>query len=107
MWEAFALQKLLSFLQQKNISVFGYKVVKHLTSWPLNDANDALNNWALIYLPDQIGMEAYFLYYQLVFEIFLYNIQINSKSFPWHIFPKLATPWFANPFDTRICVYFL
>ena len=32
MWEAFAVQKFLSFFQQKNISVFGYKVVKHLTS---------------------------------------------------------------------------
>ena len=31
-----ALQKLLSFCQQK-ISVFGCKVVKHLTSWPLNE----------------------------------------------------------------------
>ena len=29
------MQKLLSFLQQ-NISVFGNKVVKHITSWPLN-----------------------------------------------------------------------
>ena len=27
---AFALQKLLSFLQLKKISVYGYKVVKHL-----------------------------------------------------------------------------
>ena len=26
------LQKLLLFFQQKNISVFGYKVIKHLTS---------------------------------------------------------------------------
>ena len=31
MEEAFALQKLLSFFQQKKSSVFGYKVVKHLT----------------------------------------------------------------------------
>ena len=36
MWEAFAVQKLLSFFRQK-ISVFGYKVVKDLTSWPLNE----------------------------------------------------------------------
>ena len=36
----------------KNISVFGYKIVKHLTNCPLNElvlANDALNNWALFY----------------------------------------------------------
>ena len=32
MWAAFAMQKLLTFFQTKNISVFGYKVVKHLTS---------------------------------------------------------------------------
>ena len=31
------MQKLLSFFQQKNISVFGYKVVKHLMSLPLNE----------------------------------------------------------------------
>ena len=30
--EAFAVQKLLAFFQQKNIDVFGYKVVKQLTS---------------------------------------------------------------------------
>ena len=32
MREAFAVQQLLSFFQQKIISVFGYKVLKHLTS---------------------------------------------------------------------------
>ena len=32
MCEAFALQKLLSFFQQKNFSAFGYKIIKHLTS---------------------------------------------------------------------------
>ena len=37
MCEAFAVQKLLSFFSTKNFSVFGYKVVKHLTSWPLNE----------------------------------------------------------------------
>ena len=37
MWEAFAVQKLVSFFQQENISVFGNKVLKHLTSWPLNE----------------------------------------------------------------------
>ena len=38
MCEAFALQKLLSFFQKKkNFSVFDYEVVKHLTSWPLNE----------------------------------------------------------------------
>ena len=37
MWEAFEVQKLLSFFQQKKISVFGNKVLKHLTSWPLNE----------------------------------------------------------------------
>ena len=31
------MQKLLSFFQQKNFSVFGYKVIKHLTTWPLNE----------------------------------------------------------------------
>ena len=36
MWEAFAMQKFLLFFN-KNISVFSYKVVKHLTSWPLNE----------------------------------------------------------------------
>ena len=30
------MQKLLSFFKQK-YSVFGYKVVKHLTRWPLNE----------------------------------------------------------------------
>ena len=33
----FAVQKLLSFFSTKNISVFGYKVIKHLTSLPLNE----------------------------------------------------------------------
>ena len=37
MWEAFAVQKLLSFFSTKNISVFAYEVVKHLMSWPLNE----------------------------------------------------------------------
>ena len=32
MWEAFAVQKLLSFFQQKNFSVLGDKAVKHITS---------------------------------------------------------------------------
>ena len=36
MKEAFAVQKLLSFFQQKNLSVFGNKVTKHFTSGPLN-----------------------------------------------------------------------
>ena len=35
--EAFALQKLLSFFSTKIFSVFGNKVVKHLTGWPLNE----------------------------------------------------------------------
>ena len=51
-WEAFAMQKLLSFLQQKLYdSAFGYKILNHLTSWALNDLvklNNALNNWALV-----------------------------------------------------------
>ena len=48
MWEAFAVQKLLFF--QQNFSVFGYKAVKHLTSWPLNELfSNALNNWAQNY----------------------------------------------------------
>ena len=34
MWEAFVVQKLFS---TKNFSVFGYKVVKHLASWRLNE----------------------------------------------------------------------
>ena len=33
----YGLQKLPSFFSTKNDSVFGYKVVKHLTSWPLNE----------------------------------------------------------------------
>ena len=37
MWEAFAVQKLFSFFSTTNISITGYKVVKHLTSWPLNE----------------------------------------------------------------------
>ena len=34
MWEAFAV---LLIFSTKNICVFGYKVRKHLTSWPLNE----------------------------------------------------------------------
>ena len=30
-------EKLLSFFSIKNFSVFGYKVVKYLTCWPLNE----------------------------------------------------------------------
>ena len=45
MWEAFALQKLLSFFSTKNIGVFGYKVVKRLTSWPLNGLIKLLMLW--------------------------------------------------------------
>ena len=37
MWEAFAVQKPFLIFSTKNISVFGNKVVKHLTSWPLNE----------------------------------------------------------------------
>ena len=37
MREVFAVQKLLSFFSTKNISVFAYKVIKHLTSCPLNE----------------------------------------------------------------------
>ena len=37
MWKAFALQKLLWFFSTKNMSEFGYKVIKHRTSWPLNE----------------------------------------------------------------------
>ena len=29
------LQNLLSFFQQNNVSVLGYKVVKHLSNWPI------------------------------------------------------------------------
>ena len=50
MWEAFALKSFSDFFN-KNMGVFGYKVVKHLTSWPLNKfvkLNSALNNWAQI-----------------------------------------------------------
>ena len=32
-----AWQKLLSFFFNKNISVVGFKVVKHVTSWPLSE----------------------------------------------------------------------
>ena len=35
MWEAFAKASLI--FSTKNFSVFGYKVVKDLTSWPLNE----------------------------------------------------------------------
>ena len=31
------MQKLFSFFSTKSISVFGYKAVKHLSSWPLNE----------------------------------------------------------------------
>ena len=30
-------EKLFSYFFNKKFSVFGYKVVKHLTSWPLNE----------------------------------------------------------------------
>ena len=44
-WEAFALlQKLFKFFQQK-ISIFGYKVAKHLTSWPLNELVKLMMLW--------------------------------------------------------------
>ena len=46
MCEAFAASLIFS---TKNISVFGYKVVKHLSSRPLNEPvklKEALNNWA-------------------------------------------------------------
>ena len=32
-----ALQKLFSFFSTKKFSVFGYKVLKHFTNWPLNE----------------------------------------------------------------------
>ena len=37
MKEAFAMQKLFSYFNKKNICVSGYKIVKHLTNWPLNE----------------------------------------------------------------------
>ena len=35
---SFCSAKALLIFSTKNISVFGYKVIKHLTSWPLNES---------------------------------------------------------------------
>ena len=39
------MQKLLSFLSTKNINVFGYKVVKHLTSLPFSELVKLMMLW--------------------------------------------------------------
>ena len=47
LWEAAKASHIFS---TKNISVFGYKIVKHLTSWPLNELvklTKLWTNWAL------------------------------------------------------------
>ena len=44
-WEAFAVQKLLSFFQQKISVYFGYIDLKHLTSWLLNELVNVTKLW--------------------------------------------------------------
>ena len=39
------LQKLLSLFSTKNFSAFGYKIVKYLTSWPLNELVKLMMLW--------------------------------------------------------------
>ena len=60
MWEAFAVQKLLSFFQQKiPVYVFGYKVIKHLASWPLNELVKLTMLWTgprSIFFWDYVGL---------------------------------------------------
>ena len=48
MWVAFAVQKLLTFFQQKISEYCVLNPLKQLTKWPLTSslANDASNNWA-------------------------------------------------------------
>ena len=43
MWEAFA--KASFIFSTKNIRLFGYKVIKHLTSWPLNKLVKQIMLW--------------------------------------------------------------
>ena len=43
--EAFAMQMLLSFFQLNNFNVFGYKVIKYLMSWPLNELVELTMLW--------------------------------------------------------------
>ena len=45
MWEAFAVQKFFLIFSTKNIGVFGYKIVKHLTSWTLNELLKGMMLW--------------------------------------------------------------
>ena len=49
MWVAFAVQKLLTFFQQKISEYCVLNPLEQLTKWPLTKANDALNNRAQIY----------------------------------------------------------
>ena len=61
MRDAFALQKILSFFSTKNIPVFGYKVVKHLTSWPLNELVNltmpwTTGPWLTLYIASAVGI---------------------------------------------------
>ena len=44
MW-SFCSAKASLIFSTKNISVFGYKVVKHLTSWPLNELVKLMMLW--------------------------------------------------------------
>ena len=78
MWEAFAVQKLLSFFQQKNFSVFGYNVAKHLTSWPLNELVKLRMLWttgprsltSLVHVQDSLMDKALTITYQHYFEAY-------------------------------------
>ena len=71
MWEAFAAKAFLIF-STKNISVFGYKVVKHFTSWPLNELVKLTMLWTTgPWSESALLAQTYLSQYLVFFTIFL------------------------------------
>ena len=71
MWVAFAVQKLLTFSQQKISEYCVLNPLKQLTKWPLTSSlsYNALNNWALVFASN-IKATTSWVWHQLGSEIF-------------------------------------
>ena len=89
MWEA-AVQKLLSFFSTKNISVFGYKVVKHLTSWPLNKLVKLTVLWTT--RPRATGEQQIRIMKHIFFVLNSLTTKKQTTKFSSANFPKMISP---------------
>ena len=63
MWESFAVQKILTFFQQKNNSVFDNLVGIYLMSWRLND----VVRLKMLWTTGPRALKKVFLYYVWLF----------------------------------------